>query len=268
MGTQVWGGVKLEGFTRGKPGTSAQQPITMSRTIDNNNVPLAVYILPIFTKGGKGDTESINLKNQANVAIEHFGKKPATYENCQQLQRYLQETLAETMMTTKTPHRDEVIDQLTDRIVTLQSAVERHQKLVNPEYKPQTELDYWRGLMERIDGRAKVLSAYWAGTGRKPNKDPNTLEGYLWSIPGIDRMGIVTLLNEHIDQIMKFVPSNKEEQDDIKDGATKYEKRIVFEVSNVLGWIRWSARHQKQDDLYIYVQELGMESPVETVEAI
>lgn len=224
-------------------------------------MPISTFITLIYAQGARGDSKTIGYKDQANETIKQFWGAPSTKENCQRLQAYLQDVVVDLMQCDQTKHRDEVIDELSDRIATLQTGIDAHMKRENPDFKPETKEQYWNGYVRRCEERAKVLVQYWEGIGRQPVTDPNTLEGYLRTIPGVGKLGLYSILNDHIEYIMtNFIPSNQEEIDGGDAGARHYAHRVVGEVAKTLTYIRYGPKVvQIDEDLYAFVQKLEKE---------
>lgn len=265
---------KLEGSTRGKPGTLTKTIPMITKTIDNPALPLGCYVQQIHTDEASSNWHLVQAKKQANLAIQEYSNAKANKENCQKLQEYLRLPLAECESVPVSEDRDEVIEQLTNIIDTLQTGINRVSS-----YKDSPNWQDKKNTWESYSEKYQRCIAQYKVTGYKQwpiTYDPKTVEGYIRRIKNVEDMDIDVFVKSHSEAIIKeFYPFTKKV---IGMTDKQFEKWFDANMASIIkkfAFVKLTTKKEQvvenqyegAQELYDYVQELGMEQPTETVVA-
>lgn len=146
-----------------------------------NTDPIGLYVSLIITDP-TCDKRLLEYQRQANQAIKEYSSKPANRENCLNLKRYLEHSLALCNICPNSDGKDELAQALESVIATLQSGIDREEKYYQkPADKDESEK--WTQAYRLQE--AKKRWEQWGYLKRPIKTDINTLEGFLRTIPGI-----------------------------------------------------------------------------------
>lgn len=247
----------------------------ITKTIDNPTLPLGCYIQQIYTEETSSNWHLVQAKKQANLAIQEYTNAKANKENCQKLQEYLRLPLAECESLPDSENKEEVTIQLTNIIDTLQTGIDRV-----PSYKDnpnwQDEKSAWESYSEKYQ---KCLAQYKVNGYKQWPKtyDTNTIEGYIRRIPNVEDMDIDVFVKSHCEKIIKrFFPFTNKVLNMTDEQFEKWFDANMASVIKKFAFVKLTTKREQvienqydgAQELFDFVQELGMESPVETVEAI
>lgn len=236
-----------------------------------NNKPFGMFILKVFL-GPTSDRRLIEVQNATNLAISHYANLIATRENCEELKGYMNHYLALCNNCQDSDVKEDLKSQLTNIIDTLQTGIDSEPAYSTSTRKSSTtpiSEQTWEQRLYRAMQRWEV----WGWRNRPINKDPNTLEGYIRSLPRIEQMDIKYFFEHHLEKVVhKFWTQDKNEDTD------KFVRRIEADVIQKFAFVKLTTmkpvyqvienQYDDADELYEYVQELGIEEPVasETIE--
>lgn len=244
----------------------------ITRRIDNPTLPLGCYVPKIYTEEASSNWHLVQAKQQANLAIQEYSNAKANKENCQKLQEYLRLPLADCMSMPESENGDEIVTQLTNIIDNLQTGIDRVTSYKdNPNW--QDEKNAWESYSEKYQ---KCISQYKV-TGYKQwpiTYDPKTVEGYIRRIQNVEDMDIDVFVKSHCEAIIKnFYPFTKKVIDMTDEQFEKWFDAKMASIIKKFAFVKLTTKKEQvvenqydsADDLFNFVQELGMESPTETV---
>jgi hypothetical protein len=252
-----------------------------------NDKPLGLFIHTLYTQSNKSRAY-IAVQSMANEAVRFYLNKPANKENCQNLLTYLNESLAELNQLPDCDAKSELVEQIEKRISLLKDAIQPAHPGVSTKpsnnYRPGNENKggsaNWRSYDERYEACLKAYKVNDCYKKFPTTKDPNTLEGYIRNIPNVDGMSVNVFLDKYVPDLLKrvnFVKKvGKDEYVEIKDYeltgktidllVTHFLKKFAF-VQLTLSKPDNVIEDQTASDIFNFVQEVGMEEPVEVATA-
>lgn len=247
----------------------------ITKTIDSPALPLGCYIQQIYTEETASNWHLVQAKKQANLAIQEYTNAKANKENCQKLQEYLRLPLAECESLPDSENKEEVTIQLTNIIDTLQTGIDRV-----PSYKDNPNWQDKKNTWESYSEKYQRCIAQYKVTGYKQwpiTYDPKTVEGYIRRIKNVEDMDIDVFVKSHCEKIIKrFFPFTNKVLNMTDEQFEKWFDANMASVIKKFAFVKLTTKREQvienqydgAEELFDFVQELGMESPVETVEAI
>ena len=231
-----------------------------------NDDPFGMFIMKVLLDP-TSDRSIIQVQDATNLAISHYFNLPATRENCETLKGYMNHYLALCNNCKDSEVKEDLKSQLTNIIDTLQTGIDREQSYTkNSSGKEGRTLTQ---MLTQAESRWKL----WHWWDRKINTDPNTIEGYIRAIPGLMDMNIYEFRDKYIPAMYwKFFPPKEDFADD--EAEFRYFDTVCAKIIHWYAFVKLTLAHttptyqvienqyEDAEELYEYVQELGMEEPV------